>query len=81
MTDLIANFLAGDGHCSHTGAGSSASPALDDSGPKAASTIAYNLGFNDVSHFNRSFRQRFGCTPSDVRSAARSRGDEGEGSR
>ena len=44
-------------------------------------TIAYNLGFNDVSHFNRSFRQRFGCTPSDVPSAARARGDEGKGSR
>ena len=32
--------------------------------------IAYELGFNDVSYFNRSFRQRFGCTPSDVRNAA-----------
>lgn len=30
-------------------------------------TIAYDLGFNDVSYFNRAFRQRFGCTPSDVR--------------
>jgi AraC-like DNA-binding protein len=35
-------------------------------------SIAYDLGFNDVSYFNRSFRQRFGCTPSDVRNAARS---------
>jgi AraC-like DNA-binding protein len=35
------------------------------------STIAFNCGFADVSHFNRSFRQRFGCTPSDVRNAAR----------
>jgi AraC-like DNA-binding protein len=40
-------------------------------------SIAYDLGFNDVSHFNRSFRQRFGCTPSDVRSAARAAGNEG----
>lgn len=35
------------------------------------STIAFDCGFADVSHFNRSFRQRFGCTPSDVRNAAR----------
>jgi len=35
------------------------------------STIAYDCGFADVSHFNRLFRQRFGCTPSDVRNRAR----------
>jgi len=35
------------------------------------STIAYDCGFTDVSHFNRMFRQRFGCTPSDVRNMAR----------
>lgn len=34
-------------------------------------SIACDVGFNDVSHFNRSFRQKFGCTPSDVRNAAR----------
>ncbi|MGC1696738.1 MAG: AraC family transcriptional regulator [Pseudolabrys sp.] len=34
------------------------------------STIAYDCGFADVSHFNRVFRQRFGCTPTDVRNAA-----------
>jgi AraC-like DNA-binding protein len=39
------------------------------------STIAYDCGFADISHFNRVFRQRFGCTPSDVRNAARP-GDE-----
>jgi AraC-like DNA-binding protein len=33
--------------------------------------IIYDLGFNDVSYFNRVFRRRFGCTPSDVRNAAR----------
>jgi AraC-like DNA-binding protein len=38
------------------------------------STIAYDCGFSDVSHFNRLFRQRFGCTPSDVREM-RSRGE------
>jgi len=31
------------------------------------STIAYDCGFSDISHFNRLFRQRFGCTPTDVR--------------
>src|SRR4051794_19647221 len=29
--------------------------------------IAYDAGFGDLSHFNRSFRRRFGATPSDVR--------------
>ena len=41
------------------------------------SEVAYDLGFNDISNFNRSFRQRFGCTPSDVRNVARLRGDDG----
>jgi AraC-like DNA-binding protein len=40
-------------------------------------SVAYGLGFNDLSHFNRAFRQRFGCTPGDVRNAARALGDEG----
>jgi AraC-like DNA-binding protein len=39
-------------------------------------SIAYGFGFNDVSHFNRSFHRRFGCTPSDVRNAARAPGDK-----
>ncbi|AMN41548.1 AraC family transcriptional regulator [Rhodoplanes sp. Z2-YC6860] len=39
------------------------------------STLAYDCGFTDVSHFNRLFRQRFGCTPTDVRNAARSRAE------
>jgi AraC-like DNA-binding protein len=33
----------------------------------AISTIAYDCGFSDVSHFNRLFRRRFACTPSDIR--------------
>jgi AraC-like DNA-binding protein len=33
-------------------------------------TIAYDLGFNDASYFNRAFRQRYGCRPSDVRNGA-----------
>jgi AraC-like DNA-binding protein len=39
------------------------------------SAIAYDAGFNDIANFNRVFRQHFGCTPSDVRQAAFSRGD------
>jgi len=34
-------------------------------------SIAYAVGFADLSHFNRSFRRRYGCTPSDVRMASR----------
>jgi AraC-like DNA-binding protein len=33
-------------------------------------TIAYDLGFNDISNFNRAFRQRYGCSPSDIRKGA-----------
>jgi AraC-like DNA-binding protein len=33
------------------------------------SAIAFTVGFGDLSHFNRSFRRRYGATPSDVRNA------------
>lgn len=33
--------------------------------------IAYQVGFNDLSYFNRSFRRRFGYSPSEVREMAR----------
>jgi AraC-like DNA-binding protein len=35
-------------------------------------SIAGEVGFNDLSHFNRAFRRRFGVTPSDIRNAAAS---------
>jgi len=37
----------------------------------AISTIAFEVGFGDLSYFNRTFRRRFGSAPSDVRAAAR----------
>lgn len=36
------------------------------------SDIAFTSGFGDLSYFNRTFRSRYGMTPSDVRAAARS---------
>lgn len=33
-------------------------------------TIAYDVGFSDLSTFSRAFRQRFNATPSEVRSSA-----------
>jgi AraC-like DNA-binding protein len=32
-------------------------------------TIAYDVGFSDLSYFNRAFRRRYGATPSDIRAA------------
>ena len=29
--------------------------------------ICFQIGFRDVSHFNRVFRARYGCTPAEVR--------------
>lgn len=34
------------------------------------STIAFEVGFNDVSYFNRAFRRRYRATPSDLRNLA-----------
>jgi AraC-like DNA-binding protein len=39
---------------------------------RTISAIAYEVGFGDLSHFNRAFRRHFGMTPSDVRAALRS---------
>ncbi|MBR0695106.1 helix-turn-helix domain-containing protein [Bradyrhizobium lablabi] len=35
---------------------------------RAISAIAFELGFNDLSYFNRTFRRCYHATPSDVRS-------------
>lgn len=34
---------------------------------RTISSIAFELGFGDLSYFNRTFRRRYGATPSDVR--------------
>src|SRR5262249_17502586 len=34
---------------------------------RAIGNVAYDVGFNDLSYFNRLFRRRYGLTPSDVR--------------
>ena len=39
--------------------------------PDPISGIASTCGFNDVSYFNRAFRKRYGCTPSEWRSRHR----------
>ena len=36
-------------------------------------TIAFEVGFGDLSYFNRTFRRHYGATPSDVRAAPRMR--------
>jgi AraC-like DNA-binding protein len=35
------------------------------------STIALDIGFGDLSYFNRAFRRRYGMTPSELRAAAK----------
>ena len=39
------------------------------------STIAYDCGFGDISNFNRSFRRRYGMTPSELMASALRRRD------
>ncbi|MFH1345597.1 MAG: AraC family transcriptional regulator [Pseudomonadota bacterium] len=41
---------------------------------RTISAIAYDCGFSDLSYFNRTFRRRYGSTPSDVRDPTK-RGD------
>lgn len=46
---------------------------------RTLTAIAFEVGFSDLSYFNRAFRRRFGATPSDVR--ARSAAGHGCGDR
>ena len=39
----------------------------------SVSAIAYEVGFGDLSYFNRSFRRAYDCTPSDLRAERRQR--------
>ena len=41
------------------------------------SSIAYDVGFGDLSYFNRTFRRRFDVTPSQVRAQAVVRAEVG----
>ncbi|MDD2769018.1 MAG: helix-turn-helix domain-containing protein [Methylococcus sp.] len=38
------------------------------------SVIAFRWGLNDLSHFSRAFKQRFGCSPNDYRQQFRQSG-------
>jgi AraC-like DNA-binding protein len=40
------------------------------------SAVAYEAGFSDLSYFDRTFRRRYGVTPSGIRQGARQAGDE-----
>lgn len=40
-------------------------------GERAIGMIAFDVGFGDLSYFNRAFRRRYGLTPSEVRDAKR----------
>jgi AraC-like DNA-binding protein len=42
---------------------------------KPVSSIAYEAGFSDLSYFNRSFRRKFGTTPSELRGRTRDETD------
>ena len=56
------------------GATSDAAAVAEERGVRAArlramsiSSIAYDVGFGDLSYFNRAFRRRYDATPSDIR--------------
>lgn len=37
---------------------------------RSVSEIAFAWGFNDAAHFSRAFKNRFGCSPRDMRARA-----------
>jgi AraC-like DNA-binding protein len=37
---------------------------------RSISSVAFDVGFNDLSYFNRTFRRRYDATPSDIRHSA-----------
>src|SRR5690606_38699105 len=41
--------------------------AIEAGDGRTISAIAFDCGFGDLSHFNKSFRQRFGATPTEIR--------------
>jgi AraC-like DNA-binding protein len=41
-----------------------------EAGGGTISSIAFDCGFGDLSHFNKAFRSRFGATPSDIKAIA-----------
>lgn len=43
---------------------------LRNAGVEKIASIAFDVGFNDLSYFNRAFRERFGMTPSEWRAEA-----------
>ncbi len=38
-------------------------------GDRSISSVAFDVGFNDLSYFNRTFRRRYDATPSDIRNS------------
>jgi AraC-like DNA-binding protein len=39
-------------------------------GDRNISSVAFDVGFGDLSYFNRAFRRRYGATPSEIRQTA-----------
>lgn len=48
-------------------------------GDRNISSVAFDVGFGDLSYFDRTFRRRYGATPSEIRHSAR-RNDSSSGS-
>ncbi len=48
---------------------------------RTISDIAFEVGFGDLSYFNRAFRRRFGMTPSDLREPMRTSAASGDSPR